>query len=513
MSILEIKHISKRFGNLYANENVSLTLETGEILALLGENGAGKTTLMNILFGHYAADSGTITAFGKTLPAESTDAALNAGIGMVHQHFTLADNVTVLENIMLGTESMWSLWSNKKRATKKIQKLTDSLNLKLDVNALISDLAIGERQRVEILKALYRDVKILILDEPTAVLTPQEVDSLFDMLRQMAANGMAIIIISHKLHEVLAISHRVTVLRHGKMVGEAATDSIDRDKLAEMIVGHEVKRPTIEALSPGNTVISLENISLNDSRQQRPLLNAINLHIREHEIIGLAGVSGNGQKELSDLLSGLRKPDSGSLQFRGKNIKKYSPKTMIALGAARIPEDRHAAGVIGEMTVWENLLLEDLGRKPCWKSGLFLSQKEARQRATDLIEQFDIRCANMDIPANLLSGGNMQKLILARNFQLNPDFVLANQPVRGLDEGAIAFVHGQILRARKNGAGVLLISEDLDELLRLSDRIVVMHNGELSKAMDAATLTQRDLGVLMTGGHLESTQQGHANAL
>lgn len=513
MPILEIKHISKRFGNLYANENVSLSLETGEILALLGENGAGKTTLMNILFGHYAADSGSITAFGKTLPPESTDAALNAGIGMVHQHFTLADNMTVLENIMLGTESMWSLWSNKKKASEKIQDVANSLDLKLDLNALISDLAIGERQRVEILKALYRDVKILILDEPTAVLTPQEVDSLFDMLRQMAANGMSIIIISHKLHEVLAISHRVTVLRHGKMVGEAATKQIDRDKLAQMIVGHEVKRPTIEPLEPGATVISLENISLNDKLQQRPVLNAINLQLREHEIIGLAGVSGNGQNELSDLLSGLRSPDSGNMHFRGMNIEKYSPKAMIKLGAARIPEDRHAAGVIGEMTIWENLLLEDLGAKPCWNSGLFINQKEARQRATDLIEQFDIRCANMDIPANLLSGGNMQKLILARNFQLDPSFVLANQPVRGLDEGAIAFVHEQILRARKYGAAVLLISEDLDELLRLSDRIVVMHNGELSAAMNAATLTQRDLGILMTGGQLDNTQGAANDAL
>lgn len=513
MPVLEIKQISKRFGNLYANENVSLTLETGEILALLGENGAGKTTLMNILFGHYAADSGTITAFGKTLPPESTDAALHAGIGMVHQHFSLADNMTVLENIMLGTESLWSIWSNKKGAIKKIQDVATSLNLSIDVNAQISDLAVGERQRVEILKALYRDVKILILDEPTAVLTPQEVDSLFDMLRQMAANGMSIIIISHKLHEVLAISHRVTVLRHGRMVGEAATDSIDRDKLAEMIVGHKVTRPTIESVETGETVISLENISLNDNAQNRPVLNAINLQIKEREIIGLAGVSGNGQNELSDLLSGLRTPHSGTMHFRGTLINKFSPKAMIGLGAARIPEDRHAAGVIGDMAVWENLLLEDLGREPCWKSGFFISQSAAKQRAADLIEQFDIRCASMDIPANLLSGGNMQKLILARNFQLNPGFVLANQPVRGLDEGAIAFVHGQILRARKNGAAVLLISEDLEELLRLSDRIVVMHNGELSAPMDAATLDHRHLGLLMTGGPIKSTEEATADAL
>ncbi len=513
MPILEIKQISKRFGNLYANENISLTLESGEILALLGENGAGKTTLMNILFGHYAADSGSIKAFGKTLPPESTDSALHAGIGMVHQHFTLADNMTVLENIMLGTESMWSLWSDKRAAIKKIQTVATSLKLNIDVHAQISDLAIGERQRVEILKALYRDVKILILDEPTAVLTPQEVDSLFDMLRQMATNGMSIIIISHKLHEVLAISHRVNVLRHGKMVGEAATDTINRDKLAEMIVGREVIRPPIEPLEAGNAVISLSGICLNDSKQHRPLLNAINLRIHEHEIVGVAGVSGNGQNELSDLLSGLYTPDIGTLVFHGETIQNFSPKTMTSLGAARIPEDRHAAGVIGDMTIWENLLLEDLGNEPCWKSGLFISQKAARQRATDLIEQFDIRCASMDIPANLLSGGNMQKLILARNFQLNPSFVLANQPVRGLDEGAIAFVHGQILRARKKGAGVLLISEDLDELLRLSDRIVVMHNGELSKPMDAATLNHRDLGILMTGGQLDSIAGAVTDAL
>lgn len=505
MNILEISNISKSFGSVIANQDISLSLAEGEILALLGENGAGKTTLMNILFGQYRADQGTIKAFGKDLAASSTDAALKAGIGMVHQHFTLAENMTVLENVMLGTEPLLSLRSDQTAAREKIATICQQMGLQIDVDSKVADLVIGERQRVEILKALYRDAKILILDEPTAVLTPQEVDGLFAMLRVMQNAGLSVIIISHKLQEVLAISQRIVVLRHGKVVGEALTKNVDRDQLAEMIVGKQIQRPSLEAIEPGANIVELTDVHVN-GENGRGQLKRINLCVKEHQIIGIAGVSGNGQTDLAQVLSGLTRINQGAFFISGVDCRKVSIKQLTAMHVARIPEDRHSAGVVGDMSVWENLLLEDLGRKPCWAGGFVINARQAQQRAAKLIEQFDIRCASMYMPAKLLSGGNIQKLILARNFLLNPKFVLANQPVRGLDEGAISFVHRQLLDAKEKGSGVLLISEDLDELLRLSDYIQVMHNGQLSKAYPTADLTSRILGVLMSGGQLSDSE-------
>lgn len=506
-AILELRNIVKRFGTLVANDDVSLAVVPGEILALLGENGAGKTTLMNILFGHYAADSGSIVVDGTTLPQESTGAALSAGIGMVHQHFTLADNITVLENILLGTESLWSPWSRRRAAREKLNDIIQSLQLEIDLDNYVSELSIGQRQRVEILKALYRDVRVLILDEPTAVLTPQEVDSLFELLRSMVATGMAVILISHKLNEVLTISDRVAVLRAGKLVAEAKTENVNRSELATMIVGRRVVRPVSEPLRSGQPVLTLSNISSVAQGNRQPLVD-INLQVRRHEIVGIAGVAGNGQTELSAVLSGVLKPAAGAITFKQLTAASLQASHLSKNGAARIPEDRHRVGIVGEMSVWENLMLEDLGEQPCWYAGQFINQRAARVRAKELIDQFDIRCANMDIPASLLSGGNIQKLIFARNFRRMPDFVLANQPARGLDEGAIAFVHGKLLEARKLGAGVLLISEDLEELLSLADRVVVIHKGKLSESFSSQELTPRALGTLMTGGQL-----GNDNAL
>ncbi len=511
MTILEIANISKSFGSVIANRDISLHLEQGEILALLGENGAGKTTLMNILFGQYTADQGTIHAFGQLLTGKSTDAALKAGIGMVHQHFTLADNMTVLENVMLGTESLMALRSNTSAARQKIESICQQMGLQINLDSKVADLVIGERQRVEILKALFRDAKILILDEPTAVLTPQEVDGLFDMLRLMQKSGLSVIIISHKLQEVLAISQRIVVLRHGRVVGETLTAKVDRDQLAEMIVGRQIQRPKVETIQAGSDVLRLANIKVAGA-DQRLRLNDVNLTVKEHQIIGVAGVSGNGQSDLANLLSGISTLQNGEFTISGVNCEKASVKQLTALQVARIPEDRHSAGIVGDMSVWENLLLEDLGKSPCWKGGFFMSTAKAHQRAKALIDQFDIRCASMHMPAKLLSGGNIQKLILARNFLLNPKFILANQPVRGLDEGAISFVHQQLIDAKNNGSGVLLISEDLDELLRLSDFIQVMHNGQLSKPYAAAQLTSRILGILMSGGELSDDALSESGA-
>ena len=496
--VLEINRVSKTFGSLKANDDISLTLKQGEILALLGENGAGKTTLMNILFGHYTADQGNISVFGQALAPHSPNAALRAGVGMVHQHFTLADNLSVLDNIILGTESLWSVYSNKRKAKQSVQRIIDQAGLAVQPDQLVRELTVGERQRVEILKALYRNARILILDEPTAVLTPQEVDDLFTMLRALVANGLSIIIISHKLHEVMSISDRVVVLRHGAVVGEAATQQVDRDQLAEMIVGRRVERPSTQPLPVGRTLLSISQLTV-EGRAGRALLDNIDLQVAAHQIVGIAGVSGNGQTTLADVLSGIRSFDQGQLQICGKTMQNPNPRQLTQLGVARIPEDRHAHGVVGEMSLWENLLLDDLGQTPCWHGGLILDRGAAKHRATQLIDGFDIRCSGYEQPTYLLSGGNIQKLILARTLSRSPQLVLANQPTRGLDEGAIANVHQMLIDARKNGAGVLLVSEDLDELLRLSDVIVVMHNGCISPAMPAEQLTARQLGLQMSG--------------
>ncbi len=502
MTVLQIKNVSKSFGSLTANDDISLTLNKGEVLALLGENGAGKTTLMNILFGHYVADSGTIEIHGKKLPPGATDAAIAAGVGMVHQHFTLADNLTVLDNIILGTQPLTSWRIDTHQARQRLTHLATEYGIHIDPDKLVADLSVGERQRVEIIKVLYRDARILILDEPTAVLTPQETDHLFETLGTMVERGLSIIFISHKLHEILRISHRVTVLRRGKVVGEIVTKEADRDILAEMMIGHKVTRPRVEHLAPGDPVIRLENITLAGMQGHKTLLDDVSLTVNAREIVGLAGVAGNGQAALGALLSGLRAPTTGSVFFKEKKMRRFASREFIKMGVARIPEDRHTMGVVGDMTLWENIINENLREKPLWRFGFLINFKACRDFAAKLIQNFDIRCKNMEMPTSQLSGGNMQKLILARTLQNNPDFILANQPVRGLDEGAIAAVHERLLEAKRQGAGILLISEDLDELLALADKIVVIYHGKISQPLPVQTVTARDIGIMMAG-HLD----------
>ncbi len=502
MADLRINGVTKRFGTLTANDNVSLSVAGGEVVALLGENGAGKTTLMNILFGHYVADEGSVEIDGKTLPPGSTDAAIKAGVGMVHQHFTLAENLSVLDNIMLGTESLFSLTSKVGAARKKLQHLAKEYNLEVHPDALVGSLSVGERQRVEILKVLYRGARILILDEPTAVLTPAETEQLFVNLKNMVASGMSIIFISHKLHEILAISDRVTVLRHGAVVGEVATKDADRALLAEMMVGRKVSRPKAEIISAGEPIVELEKISIKGDKGMPMLLNEVSLTIRQNEIVAIAGVAGNGQRELAALLSGMQKPDGGSLLVEGKPVTKNNPNRFLQMGFGRIPEDRHHTGTVGEMNVWENLISEKLRQSPLWRYGRIIDFDACRKKAAELIEQFDIRCNGMETETRLLSGGNMQKLILARTLTADPKFILANQPVRGLDEGAIAFVHEQLLNARASGVGILLISEDLDEIFSIADQVAVIYHGRLSPLLN---VRETDIGTIgaMMGGHMK----------
>ena len=498
-TVLRLASITKRFGPLVANDAISLDLARGEVVALLGENGAGKTTLMNILFGHYVADEGTVEAFGKALPPGDPRAALAAGIGMVHQHFTLADNMTVLENIALGTEPLFAPRFGRQAAREKIGRLAADFGLSVDPDRQVAALTVGERQRVEILKALYRDARILILDEPTAVLTPLETDALFATLRKLVADGLSIIFISHKLHEVMAISDRVVVLRGGRLAGERRTADTDRKDLAALMVGQDLVSPPVAPPVRGPVLLSLRAVSTQGGRNP---LRGVDLDLFGGEITGVAGVSGNGQAALAGLLSGTQAAAAGSVRVAGSAVADWSPSVALSRGIARIPEDRHAVGAIADMSVMENVISERY-RSPRFSRHGFLDWKAARAFAEQLIRDYDVRCPGPDARIRLLSGGNMQKLILGRALDPEPSIILANQPTRGLDVGAIAYVHGRLLEARARGAAILLISEDLDEILTLSDRIVVMSGGRLSPPSARGERTVRQLGELMAG-HAEA---------
>ncbi|WP_417686789.1 ABC transporter ATP-binding protein [Roseibium sp.] len=498
--VLKLDRITKIFGALTANGDVSLTLHRGEILALLGENGAGKTTLMNILFGHYVADEGTVEVAGRDgglreLEPGSPHAALEAGIGMVHQHFTLAENLSALENILLGTEPLTAWKSGRAKATRHLDELMKRSGLTVDLNARISSLSVGEKQRVEILKALYRDARVLVLDEPTAVLTPQESDSLFATLKKLAADGLAIIFISHKLDEVLTASNRIAVLRGGRKVADQPTAGCDKRQLAELMVGKSVPESTRDKQSPGAPLLTLSKVTTGTGRDA---LHSVDLQLLSGEILGIAGVSGNGQGTLAKVISGLIAPLSGTMELDGQPLGQTDARKMIDAGIARIPEDRHKDGIVGAMSVAENLAIETI-RKPENQRFGFLRFDAIAQRARDAIKGYDIRCQGEKASARLLSGGNIQKIVLARTLDANPVVVLAAQPSRGLDVGATADVHRRLLEARARGAGVILISEDLDELMRLSDRIAVMHRGHLSAADKTETLDRGTLGLRMVG--------------
>ena len=490
--VLSLEGITKRFGSLTANDDVTLELRQGELLALLGENGAGKTTLMNILFGHYTADSGRVVAFGQELPPGKPRAAIAAGIGMVHQHFALAANLSVIENVVAGTRPLLSLGLGAGAARKRLVELSARFGLAVDPDARVGDLSVGERQRVEILKALYRDARILILDEPTAVLTHQEAEQLYATLRGMAALGLSIIFISHKLHEVMAAADRVVVLRGGKVVAERAASATSREELAELMVGRRVARPRRESQEPGDIVLEASGLDAGGR------LKGLDFAVRAGETLGIIGVSGNGQATLVRLACGLETPSAGQLMLYGKPVSDPSPRGFVAAGVGRVPEDRNGDGVVGEMALWENAVLERL-REPRFSRAGFVDRAAGRQFARSVIERFDVRGGGPDSPIRLLSGGNVQKLILGRNLAEAPKLLVAAQPTRGLDEGAVASVHGEILAARAAGTAVLLISEDLDEVLALADRVQAIVKGRLSPPIPVAAADPRRLGLMMAG--------------
>ncbi|PKU21522.1 ABC transporter ATP-binding protein [Telmatospirillum siberiense] len=500
--VLRLEKITKRFGDLVANDEVTLELRRGELLALLGENGAGKTTLMNILFGHYTADSGQVSVFGRPLPPGQPRAAIEAGIGMVHQHFALANNLSVLENVIAGTESILRPRSDRAHARAKLAGIAERFGLTVDPDARVGELSVGERQRVEILKALYRDARILILDEPTAVLTHQEAERLYRTLRGMAAKGLSLIFISHKLHEVLAAADRVTVLRGGKVVAERPAAGTSRDELAELMIGRRVARPVRDQRAPGPVVMTADGVDVVGGGVKR--LSGISFTLRAGETLGIIGVAGNGQAFLGELVSGLARPGAGRFELLGEAVTAPGPRRFVAAGVGRVPEDRNANGAVAEMTVWENAVLERIRERRFSVAGL-VKRAAGRAFARTVVERFDVRGGGPDTPIRLLSGGNMQKLILGRSLETAPRILIAAQPTRGLDEGAVVAIHAEILAARRAGTAVLLISEDLDEILELADRVQAIVKGRLSPDIPIEEADPRRLGLMMAGLWNETT--------
>jgi ABC-type uncharacterized transport system ATPase subunit len=495
---LEMRGIVKRFPGVLANDHVDFDVKTGEIHALLGENGAGKSTLMKILYGLYQPSEGEIFLNGEKITINSPTDSLQYGIGMIHQHFMLVDNLTVAENVALGLPSSREPQLDLDVVSARITELAQTYNLQVDPRAVISKLAVGQRQRVEIVKALYRGAALLVLDEPTAVLTPQEVDDLFIIFRQMAAEGHALIFISHKLDEIFALTDRVTVLRDGRVVGTRLTKDVTKKDLANLMVGREV---LLERYRPpaqlGECRLALRNVQV-ENEDGIPILKNINLEVRSGEIVGVAGVSGNGQRPLARAIAGLQHVSTGTITLEGRDVSNFKPAQMFEYGLSYIPEERMHDGIIKDFSVAENFILQDHVREP-YSKGIFLNFKYLAQHAAELIKAFNVKTPTQETPAKNLSGGNIQKLILARELARKPRFLIAAQPTRGVDIGATEYIHNQLLQYRAEGLATLLISEDLDEVKALSDRIVVLFGGEIMGIVNADETTTEELGLMMAG--------------
>ena len=496
-ALLKVEKITKKFGDFYANDKISFEVKKSEVLAILGENGAGKTTLMNILFGHYTPDAGNVNFEGTPIEFGNTNNAIKLGIGMVHQHFTLAENLTVLENIIIGRQSIFSLSLPKRQARVKILELSKKFGLPIDPDELVANLSVSEKQRIEILKTLFLDCKLLILDEPTAALTPQETDALFSTIRNMIETGLSVILISHKLNEILAVSDRIIVLRNGSSVGEIDTHSADREKIAEMIVGKKIDYPQKKKIPRKSKVLSLVDVSYN--KTDAPNLSKVNLDLYGGQILGIAGVAGNGQTTLAKILSGHFKPTQGKIVFNEAKSVHTSPKSFMDLGVAYIPEDRNSDGIVGDMEIWENAIMTELDDSLFRNSLGIINKKTSFDRSENLCETYDVRMQSIKQRSRLLSGGNVQKLLLGRWLMRKPKIVIACQPTRGLDEGAIASIQKLLLEAQKNGSAIILISEDLDELLTMSDDISVMYKGMLSNPTETSSTDKLSIGLQMAG--------------
>ena len=507
---MEMRNITKRFPGVLASDHVNFDVHAGEIHALLGENGAGKSTLMKILYGLYQPDEGEIYINGENVDIHSPTDAIRLGIGMIHQHFMLVETVTVAENVALGLKSSHEPLLDLDTVSTRILELSERYGLQVDPNAIINDLAVGERQRVEIIKALYRGAALLILDEPTAVLTPQEVEDLFHIFRHMAEEGHALIFISHKMDEIFALTDRVTVLRDGRVIGTVQTAETNKRELARMMVGREVlfkreKKPTI----PGEPRLRLEGVRV-IGKNGLPVLKDISFEVRSGEILGVAGVSGNGQRPLAEAIVGLQPIARGKVFMDGKDVTHPPPAEMYKSGLSYIPEERMHDGVIKDFSVADNTILQDHDHPP-FSHGIFLNFKAIEAHARELVRTFRIKTPGLKTPVKNLSGGNIQKLILARELARHPRVLIAAQPTRGVDIGATEYIHARLLEQREQGLATLLISEDLDEVKALSDRIMVLYRGEIMGIVDAETVTIEELGLMMAGekrlGAVSSSQE------
>jgi simple sugar transport system ATP-binding protein len=503
--MLEMQGITKRFPGVLANDQIDFDLRRGEVHTLLGENGAGKSTLMKILYGLYQQDEGEVLLNGTPIEIHSPTDAIDHNIGMIHQHFMMVESLTVAENVALGLPSNRGFRTDLDAVSERITELGERYGLQIDPTATVWQLSVGQKQRVEIIKALYRNAELLILDEPTAVLTPQEVDQLFVTLRQMTDDGRGLIFISHKLHEVLALSDRITVLRQGRKTGEVPVEGATRESLARMMVGREVKlAPDKPAVEPGRARLRIENLTVLGDRGDEAV-RGLNLEVRAGEILGIAGVSGNGQREMAETIGGLREPVNGSIFIDDVDVAGRSPAQIREAGLSYVPEGRMKNGCIGEFTISENLLLIDHQKHPYVKRGLF-DFRAIKEHSAQLVEEYAVKTPTLETTARSLSGGNIQKVILAREISGTPKVLLASQPTRGVDIGAAEYIHKRLVGQREADTAILVISEDLDEVFALSDRIAVIYEGQIMGIVDPDEITREQIGLMMAGVSPETTQ-------
>ncbi|MGX6979855.1 ABC transporter ATP-binding protein [Vagococcus elongatus] len=503
---IEMKKIVKQFGEFRANDGIDLAVKAGTIHALLGENGAGKSTLMNILSGLLEQTSGEILINGEEVSISNPTIANKLGIGMVHQHFMLIKDFTVTENIVLGNEPKKAGIIDRSKAEKEIIELSQKYGLDVNPNAKVADISIGMQQRVEILKTLYRGANILIFDEPTAVLTPQEIDELIKIMKSLTAEGKSIILITHKLDEIKAVAQDCTVIRRGKSIGTVDVASVTEQELADMMVGRAVSFKTEKKPgSPKELVLSIENLVVKEKRGLEAV-KGLSLEVHAGEVVGIAGIDGNGQSELIQAITGLSKVEEGSVKLKGKEISGFRPRAITEKNIGHVPEDRHKLGLILEMSVAENIALQTYYKEPLSSKGL-LNYKNINEYARNLIQEYDVRTVNELIPVKALSGGNQQKAIIAREVDRNPDLLIVAQPTRGLDVGAIEYIHKRLIEQRDKGKAVLLISFELDEILNVSDRIAVMHDGQISGVVLPEETTPQELGLLMAGKTMETIEK------